>query len=173
VANNKKLNFYCDNKLVIKLINSRQELRRTVNQHRFPDVDIEIQLLHELKQLNDMNCITTFEHVKGHQDTEKKTKLTTIEALNVEADKLTHVARKLPDIRGYHKFPMNKVNLKINHQYINSHYLKMVNLAYHSMALREYYVTKHGWTSKIIDSLWWPIYFLSLAKLSDLDKLRI
>jgi hypothetical protein len=66
VANNEKLNFYWDNKSVIKLINSRQDIRRTVNQHRFPDVDIEIQLLHELKQLDDMNCITTFEHVKGH-----------------------------------------------------------------------------------------------------------
>jgi hypothetical protein len=173
VANNKKLNFYCDNKSVIKLINSRQELRRTVNQHQFPDVDIEIQLLHKLKQLNAMNCITTFEHVKGHQDTEKKTKLTTIEALNVEADELTHVARKLPDIKDCHKFPTNKVNLKINHQYINSHYPKMVNLAYHSTALQEYYARKHGWTSQIIDLLWWPIYFQSLAKLSDPDKLRI
>jgi hypothetical protein len=96
--------------------------------------------------------------------------LTTIEALNVEADELTHVARKLPDIKEYHKFPTNQVNLKINNQYINSHYPKMVNLAFHSMALREYYISKYRWT---IDSLWWPIYFQSLAKLSDPDKLCI
>jgi hypothetical protein len=49
----------------------------------------------------------------------------------------------------------------------------MVNMAYHSMAYREYCVRKHGWTSKIIDSLWWPIYFQSLAKLPDPEKLRI
>jgi hypothetical protein len=136
-------------------------------------VDIEIQLLHELKKLDGMNCITTFEHVKGHQDAETNRTLTTIEALNVEADELTHVARKLPDIKEYHKFPTNQINLKINNQYINSHYPKMVNLAFHSMALREYYISKYGWTAKTINSLWWPIYFRSLAKLSDPDKLRI
>jgi hypothetical protein len=52
----------------------------------------------------------------------------------VEADELTHVARRMPDIKEYNKFPANQVNLKINNQYINSHYPKMVNLAFHSMA---------------------------------------
>jgi hypothetical protein len=60
-----------------------------------------------------------------------------VEALNVEADKLTNVARKLPDMKEYQKFPTNKVNLKINNKYIISHYPKMVNLAFHSRALRE------------------------------------
>jgi hypothetical protein len=173
VSTNKILNFYCDKKSVIKLVNARQELQRKVNQFRYPDVDIEVQLLHEIQHLHNMNFITRFEHVKGHQDTKKRTALTTIEALNVEADELTHAARKLSNIKEYHKFPTNKVNLSINHQYINSHYPKMVNLAFHSMALREYYVTKHCWTSKTINSLWWSIYFQSPAKLPDSDKLRI
>jgi hypothetical protein len=173
VGNNKKLIFFCDNKSVIKILNSRQELRCTVNQHRHPDVDVKLQIMHELHQLHETNCITIFEHVKGHQDTEKKGKLTTTEALNVEADALTHIARKLPDTKEYYKFPSNKVNQKINHQYINSHYPKMINLAFHSMALREHYVTKYGWTAKLIDALWWPIYFQPLAKLTDPDKLRI
>jgi hypothetical protein len=49
----------------------------------------------------------------------------------------------------------------------------MVNLAFHSMALRDYYTDKYGWTSKTIDAIWWRIYFQSLLKLSDPDKLRI
>jgi hypothetical protein len=32
---------------------------------------------------------------------------------------------------------------------------------------------KHGWSAETIDSLWWPIYYQSLAKLTDPDKLRI
>jgi hypothetical protein len=112
--------------------------------------------------------------VKGHQHMAHKEKNMTIEeALNVEADELTHVARKLPDIKEYHILPTNTVNLKINNRYINSHYPQMVNLTFHSMALREYYETKHGWLAKIIDSLWWPIYFQSLAKLTDPDKRSI
>jgi hypothetical protein len=53
VTTNKTLHFYCDNKLVIKLINTRMEMRRKVNQHRYPDVDIKQQLLHELRKLQD------------------------------------------------------------------------------------------------------------------------
>jgi ribonuclease HI len=173
MAPNKQLYFYCDNKSVVKLINLRLETRRTVNQHRYPDVDIEQQLIYELHQLQEKGCMIIIQHVKGHQDTADNRSMTIEEALNVEADELTHVARKLPDIKVYHKFPTNKVNLKINNQYINSHYPKMVNLAFHSMALREYYAMKHGWSTKIIDSLWWPVYFQSLAKLTDSDKLRI
>jgi hypothetical protein len=67
----------------------------------------------------------------------------------------------------------NKVNLKINDKYINSHYPKIVNLAFHSIALREHYATKYGWSAKTIDSLWWPVYFQSLAKLADPDKSQI
>jgi hypothetical protein len=78
----------------------------------------------------------------------------TEEALNVEADKLTNKARQLPNVREYNKFPMNKVNFKRNNKYINSHYPKMINLAFHSMALQEYYVYKYNWTSKTIESLW-------------------
>jgi hypothetical protein len=71
-------------------------------------------------------------------------------------DELTHEARRLTNIKEYVKFPMNTVNFKLNNKYNNSHYPKMVNLAFHSMALREYYEQKHNWTAKTIESLWWP-----------------
>jgi hypothetical protein len=164
----KEIFFYCDNKSVVNTINNRLELRRTVNQYRYLDVDIELKLLHEHHKLNETNCI-----VKGHQDSEKKGKLTIEESLNVETDELTHEARALPNVKDYAKFPTNKVNFKLNNKYINSHYPKLVNLAFHSMALREHYKQKYNWTSKTIDSLWWPVYFQSLSKLSDEDKLRI
>jgi hypothetical protein len=164
---------FCNNKSVVKLLNERRETRRTFNQHRHPDVDIEIQIIHELRQLEEMNCTAIIKHVKGHQDTNNSRSLRTEEVLNIEADELTHAARTLPHIKEYHIFPTNEVNLKINHQYINSHSPKMVNLSFHSMALREFYTTKYGWTAKTIESLWWPVYFQSLAKLSDPNKLRI
>jgi hypothetical protein len=50
--------------------------------------------------------------------------MTTEETLNVEADELIHGARRLQDVKEYHKFPTNKVNLTINNKYINSHYPK-------------------------------------------------
>jgi hypothetical protein len=111
--------------------------------------------------------------VKGHQDTNTKQKLKTEESLNIEADELTHEARQLPNVKAYSIFPTNNVRFKLNNKYINPHYPKMVNLAFHSMALRDYYEIIYNWTSKTIDSLWWPIYFQSLSRLPDDDKLQI
>jgi ribonuclease HI len=152
----KEIFFYSDNKSVVNTINNRLELRRTVNQHRYPDVDIKLQLMHELHKLNETNCIINIQHVKGHQDSEKKRKLTIEESLNAEVDELTHEARALQNVKDYAKFPTNKVNFKLNNKYIISHYPKLVNLAFHSMALTERYIQKYNWTSKTIDSLWWP-----------------
>jgi hypothetical protein len=95
---------------VVKTVNSRLEFRRTVNKHRYPDADIELQLINELKALQEKKCIMEIFHVKGHQDCTSRQNLTDEEKLNVEADNLTHIARKLPDVKTYHKFPMNKAN---------------------------------------------------------------
>jgi hypothetical protein len=45
------INIYCDNKLIIKRIRERCTIRRTVNQHRDAEVDLELQVLHEIKML--------------------------------------------------------------------------------------------------------------------------
>jgi hypothetical protein len=104
-----------------------------------PDVDLEQQLMFELSALQEKNFTTEISHVKGHQDKESKSFLTTEEALNVEANELTHDAQKMPLIKEYGKLPTNKVNFKLNNRYINSHYQEMVNQAFHSMALRKCY----------------------------------
>jgi hypothetical protein len=170
----KKFDLYCDNKAVINTINSRLELRRTVNQHRHPDVDLEQQIVHEIESLQRRSCNIKIEHVKGHQDTAThQRELTYEEILNIAADKLTHVARALPQVKEYEQLPTNKCNFKLNNKYINSHIPKMVNLAFHSIGLRDYYAENYSWTSNDIESIWWPVYYQSLAKLSDPDKLRI
>jgi hypothetical protein len=122
IRRQKELFFYCHSKSVVKTINSGLEIWRTVNQHRYPDVDIEQQLIYELKILEDKNCIITIQHVKGPQDNNTKRKLKTEESLNIEADKLTHEARRLPNVKAYSIFPTNNVNFKLNNKYINSHY---------------------------------------------------
>jgi hypothetical protein len=86
---------------------------------------------------------------------------------------LTHIAITHKEIKEYDHFPTNKVDLILNKPHINSHYAKMVNLAFHSMVLREYYAVKHNWLASDIASIWWPVYYQSLAKLPENDKLRI
>jgi hypothetical protein len=130
--------------------------------------------VHEILSLRKRHCIITIDHVRGHQDTvTNRRELTYEEIFNIEADALTHVARELPSVQEYNHLPTNNVKFKLNNKYINSHIPKMVNLAFHSIALRDYYAEKYNWTSSDIESIWWPVYFQSLAKLSDPDKLRI
>jgi hypothetical protein len=140
-----KINVYCDNKSVVNKISSQQELQRTVNQHCHPDVHIEMQVFHEVSLLETNIAIVTIRHVKGHQDTKKlKRSLMIEEHLNIEADALNQKARDLPDQRQYHPFPTNPVNFVLNNRYINSIYPWVVNTAFHSLELREYFSNKCG-----------------------------
>jgi hypothetical protein len=65
-------------------------------------------------------------------------------SMNTVADDLTHKARPLPRQKIYHSFPNNPVNLIINDRCINSNYPRVVSSAFHSIALREYFINKHG-----------------------------
>ena len=47
----RKLYLHSDNKALIKKINNRRKVRRTVNQHCDSDVDLELQLLYEIHEL--------------------------------------------------------------------------------------------------------------------------
>ena len=93
----------------------------TVNQHRGPDADLEIQVLYEIKQLlNKMNTISC-RYVRGHQELKKnKTDLKHEEQLNIMADQHTKQARKLSNIKKYQSLPTNNVNIIINNDIINS-----------------------------------------------------
>jgi hypothetical protein len=75
-------------------------------------------------------------NTQGHQDTKKLIRaLTAEEHLNVVADKLIHRARALPDQKTYYPFPSNPVSFKINNKYINSNHPRVVNSAFHNIAL--------------------------------------
>lgn len=115
------LHLYSDNKTLIKKLNKREKVRRTVIQHRDSDVDLELQLLHELRQLEDSNYIISMKHVKSHQELIKsKAELSHEETMNVLADKLTKDARKYKSVSKYEKLPQNPISLTINNAVINS-----------------------------------------------------
>jgi hypothetical protein len=147
--------------------------RRTVNQYRHPDTDIELQLTHKLMLLNEAKCQIMFHHVWGHQDKKPQNKLEIEEELNVFADILTNKARTLPSVAKYDKSPVNRVNFNLYGKYINSNYPQCVSSAYHSLSLHEYYTMKHGRNNKTIDSIWWQAYYQSITKLTDNEKLCI
>jgi hypothetical protein len=100
-------------------------------------------------------------------------KLKVEEELNIFADQLTHKARTVPLVTKYVPFPTNTVHFTLNNQYINSNVPRCTTSAYHSITLREYFTSKHGWNNRTIDSIWWQAYYQSLSKLLESDKIRI
>jgi hypothetical protein len=48
----------------------------TVNEHRYPDADIELQLIYKLKALKETKCHWEIFHVKGHKDATTRQNLT-------------------------------------------------------------------------------------------------
>ena len=175
-VNNKEviLHIYSDNKPVIKRINERRWRRRTVNQYRASDVDIELQVLEEIKILEQKHFKVILKYVKGHQDLHKSKKtLTHKEKLNVMADILTKEAQYLQDKKDYIPLPTNNVNLILNQEYINSKYSPMTKKAYHSINFRQYLQQRHDWCDRTIESVWWKVYYKSWDKFIIPDKDRI
>jgi hypothetical protein len=168
------MNIYCDNKSDVEKIKQCQEFRRTVNQHRHPDVDLELQVMQELANLKTKGCKISINFVRSHQDKNKTIyDMTNKEYLNTLADKLTHKARSLPCQKYYYPFSANPVNLIINNRYHNSNYLRVVKSVLHSLALSDYYLDKCGWKNSTIDLIWWQVYHKCLVKLSESEKLVI
>jgi gas vesicle protein len=88
---------YCDNKSLIKRITSRRKVRMTVNQHRDAEVDLELQVLHELRMLEKDQSHVILQYVKGHKQTTKDQFVSNAEHLYNYADTLRKEARSLPN----------------------------------------------------------------------------
>jgi hypothetical protein len=168
------INMVSDCKTLVNKVNKRLNNRRTTNQHRDSDVDLELQLLHELQNLISNNMIISISHVRSHQELKKaKSILSHAESMNIMADKLTKTARKYRQKRTYTSLPQNPIDFTINKSTINSKYALRSKKAYHSISLRSYLKEKTNWSDNTIDTIWWQIYYNSLSKLSSPEKVVI
>jgi hypothetical protein len=163
-----------DCRTLVTKINNRLKNRRTTNQHRDSDVDLELQLVYELQQLLSSDVKITIEYVRSHQELKKvKSSLSHPEQMNIAADNLTKLARKFKRKTIYSSLPQNPVDFTIDNKTINSKYALRSKKAYHSMNLRDYFKHKHSWSNHTIDTIWWKPYYNSLSKLTAPEKLII
>jgi hypothetical protein len=86
----------------------------TVNQHTDAEADLELQVLHEIEQLEKNNNMVKMMYVKSYKQTTKDQLISLMEHMHIYADNLCKQARQLPDQNEYHSFPANKVNLVLN-----------------------------------------------------------
>jgi hypothetical protein len=173
-GNNIAVHLVLDNKALVRKINNRLHNKRTTNQHRDSDVDLELQLMHEISILQTSNLQINISFVRSHQELCKlKSELSHVESLNVLADSLTKAARKLKRKTTYISLPNNPIDLTINNKTINSYYTRRSKKAFHSIKLRDHLKGKHLWSDRIIDNIWWQIYHLSVSNLSSHEKVII
>jgi hypothetical protein len=163
-----------DSRTLVNKINNRLKNRRTTNQHRDSDVDLELQLVYELEQLRSINIQISILFVRSHQELKKaKSELSHPELMNILADELTRSARKIKRKTTYISLPKNPIDFTINNVTINSKYSLRSKKAYHSIPLREFFQQKYAWPNNIIDTIWWKPYYNSLSKLSFPERLII
>jgi ribonuclease HI len=173
-GNNTAVHLVSDNKTLVKKIKNRLQNKRTTNQHRDSDVDLELQLMHEISILQSTNLQIHISFVRSHQELCKlKSELSHVESLNVLADSLTKTARNLKRKITYNSLPNNPIDLTINNKTINSYYALRSKKAFHSIKLRDYLKGKHLWSDRIIDNIWWQIYHISVSNLSSHEKVVI
>jgi hypothetical protein len=120
-------------------VNSRLQNKRTINQHRDSDVDLELQVIQEIKKWQEKHNKIKVSFVRSHQDLRKtKQELSHVEKLNLLADKLKKEARKYPRIIKYQSLPQNPIDFTINSTTINSKYALRSKKAYHSISFRKH-----------------------------------
>jgi hypothetical protein len=160
--------------MVCQRTTNRRKLRRTVNQHRDSDVDLELQLLHEIKMLEEEGFTFIVQLVKGHQELVKqRSALSHAELMNVLADNLTKQARQAKSESNYITLPKNSIDFIINNDVISSKYATRSKVVYHSIPLRKYYHKKYKWSNKTLENIWWKVYFNSLAEYNTPDWIKI
>jgi hypothetical protein len=165
------IRLFSDNKRVVQRISNRRRNKRTINQHRDSDVDLELQLLHEILKWEEKQMIITISFVRSHQELIKiKKELTHIETLNIIADSLAKKARNYCRLSQYHSLPQNPVDFKINNIAINSKYALRSKKAFHSIAFRKYLQDKYSWSHTTIESIWWKAYHNSITNLNSAER---
>jgi SepF-like predicted cell division protein (DUF552 family) len=145
-----------DNKRVVQNITNRLRNKRTINQHRDSDVDLELQVVPKIGKWESKQMIVTVSFVRSHQDLLKmKSELSHVENLNIKTNSLTRKARKHQRIIKYQSLPPNPIDFTINAITINSKYALQSSMAYHSIALCKYLQEKYSRSNKTIESVWW------------------
>ena len=174
VPANKQLQIFSDNLGLITRINKHLYESMSLRDHGAPDIDIELQILSELRALRLLGFRISVSHVKGHQDRTTLFQNLPREAqLNVEADTLATESFDSTDKSVYQPFPANNTALKIGDTFITSKQRETLHSSHLSQALRAHMVHQFDWSEGLPSQIWWSIHGKAIQLLSHNDRMRI
>lgn len=171
-----QLQIYIDNKGVVDRVNRHQRQDVALSEMLATDIDLEIQILQEIKLLRATGLgITPILHVKAHQDNKTPFHSLSREAqLNTKADSLAAQVSSDQLVSIQYSVPTAvPATLYINDIPITSKVQESLRDAYNSQALRTYMQNKYGWKDSVIDDIWWEGNNRALKRLSHADRQTI
>lgn len=175
-TNSTQLIFYLDSQSTIDRITKHRWNPIPLKDMTSADIDVELQILQELRELEDKGYkIPVFHHVKAHQDRKiAYAELSREAQLNVDADRL---ASKFPEtdfIRQVYSPPTAvQVSLVIGTKVITSKYKECLRHAMHAPALQDYIQKKWDWSDTTFHDVWWKAHETALKRLSHSDGQKI
>jgi hypothetical protein len=160
---------YCDNEGILKAIENGRDFDNWYpNATLVADWDVVYEIIQSLTHKN--SCFVSFEHVKGHQDREKRGEVLPLSArLNIEADRLagdyfrdmhTHTCQQAI------RLSSNKAQLHVAGKGTITNHLKQVCRQSYSMPiLKEYLHSKNcHWTNEVFDMIDWRAHSQTVAR---------
>jgi hypothetical protein len=170
----RNLAVFCDNLGLINRLNHNRDSQMTLGAYNSPDIDVELQLLFEIKDLTARGYTVKMEHVKGHQDATTPIDQLSKEArLNVRADELATDALKSQVHGIYCELTANPVSLWIDNQPITSKVKTCVRTAHLSKPLLTHLMTKLDVDQQTLDCIWWTVHGKAIKVLPSRDRMRI
>jgi hypothetical protein len=171
---NRKLAIFCDNLSLVRRLNHDRENPMVLGAYNSPDIDVELQLLFEMKDVTNRGYKIHMEHLKGHQDTTTPINQLSKEArLNVRADLLATEALKSQAHGKYCELPANPVSLWIDNHPITSKMKTCVRTAHLSIPLLAHLMTKLEVDQQTLDCIWWRVHGDAVKALPSKDRMRI
>ena len=174
ITPNKKLQIFSDNLGLITRINKHLYSKMELRDFGASDIDLELQILSEIRDLRLLGFQISINHVKGHQDRSIPLIDLPWEAqLNIEADALATSSYTKTSKSTYKPFPANPVVLTVGTMNVTSKQRSVMHSAYLSQPLRSYMKYEYKWSNYTLSNMWWTTHGKAIAALSHNDRIRI
>jgi hypothetical protein len=165
--NIKRINFYCDNESVIKMIKQHRNRKLTSKTLYSADMDIFTTIFTLIQQIPDT---ISFYHVKGHQDRIQQP-LSLPAYLNTLADNnatLSLQYNRLPKKESY-----NKATLFIDNLPVFANHSVNLKERYQGNKYKQYLKESFGWNDNVVKRIWWYPLEKSIEALHQGEKTTI
>jgi hypothetical protein len=136
VAGSMQIQIHRDNQIVVRKIQPRLGRRRTVNQFKIADVDVELQVMHTISELRRAGLRISIQQIQSRH-TSKSKQFNHEERMHIKADVLAKKATGMTKVKQYHSFPINRVDLAVNHQTITSNYMATLSAAFNGHCIKK------------------------------------